>query len=40
MLLTGVVGPNAKSVLDGYGIKLVENTTGTVKEVIEKYLNK
>ncbi len=36
-VLTGKVGPNAQSALDGYGIKVVEDVSGTVKVSLADY---
>ena len=40
IILTGAVGPNAKSALDAAGITIVTGSRSsmTVKEVVEKYL--
>lgn len=38
VLITGNVGVNAQQALDAAGIKVVTMTGGTVKEVVEKYL--
>jgi len=38
VLITGSVGGNAQQALEAAGIKLVTMTGGTVKEVVEKYL--
>ena len=40
VLLTGIVGPNAQGALEQYGIEIVTNTTGTVKEAVEKYISR
>lgn len=42
VVLTGRVGPNAKTALDAAGIRIVEGLSGssTVKEAIESYLSK
>jgi len=39
VVLTGVVGPNAQNALDQYNIKTVTGMIGTVKEVVDNYLN-
>lgn len=39
VLITGNVGVNAQQALDAAGIKVVTMAGGTVKEVVEKYLN-
>lgn len=39
VLITGNVGGNAQQALDAAGIKVVTMAGGTVKEVVEKYLN-
>jgi len=36
-LLTGHVGPKAKAALDGTGIKIYSNISGTVQEVLASY---
>ena len=36
-LLTGHVGPKAKAALDGSGVKIYTNITGTVQEVLEDF---
>jgi len=38
VLITGNVGMNAQQALDAAGIKVVTMAGGTVKEVVEKYL--
>ena len=38
VLITGNVGVNAKQALDAAGIKVVTMAGGTVKEVVDKYL--
>jgi predicted Fe-Mo cluster-binding NifX family protein len=38
VLITGNVGGNAQQALDAAGIKVVTMAGGTVKEVVEKYL--
>jgi predicted Fe-Mo cluster-binding NifX family protein len=36
-LLTGHVGPKAKAALDGTGIKIYSNISGTVQEVLDTF---
>ena len=38
VILTGRVGVNAQQALEAANIKIVEGSTGTVKEAVEKYL--
>ncbi len=38
VLLTGVIGPNAQSSLQQYGIEVVTGVAGTVKEAVENYI--
>ena len=38
VVITGRVGGNAETALNGAGIKLVTGYTGTIKDVIESYL--
>ncbi len=38
VLITGNVGVNAKQALDAAGIRIVTGYSGTVHEVVEKYL--
>jgi predicted Fe-Mo cluster-binding NifX family protein len=38
VVLTGRVGPNARQALEGLGVKVVENVSGTVKEAATRYL--
>ncbi len=38
VLITGSVGVNAQQALDAAGIKVVTMTGGTVKEVVEKFV--
>ncbi|MEA3506516.1 MAG: NifB/NifX family molybdenum-iron cluster-binding protein [Elusimicrobiota bacterium] len=40
VILTGKLGPNAQGALQQYGIKVVENVSGKVKDVLEKYVEK
>ena len=37
MVITGNVGPNAYQALTSAGVKVVGNTSGTVREVVEQY---
>ena len=36
-VITGNVGPNARRILDSANVKIIENVSGVVREVIEKF---